>query len=131
MQARVTIEVYTPAGGWQPFTPTSPPIPPLPGWENIIGVRATIAELLPTETFDLRIGCAARGRRTRRRPADLQLLLRDGADSQDDPYVSQNYCNPPLHRSRSARRGAQQVDHPRDDAAGRSPAWCPTRPPCS
>ena len=46
MQPRVTVEVYYTDLGWQPFTPTSPPVPPQPGWENIIGVRATIAELL-------------------------------------------------------------------------------------
>ena len=88
MASRVTIDVYTPTGGWEPLDGFAVARYPL-----VIGVRATIAVLAPTESFDLRLEMISRDPT---RPVPGPVTNCYGVTAAGGEYVAQQYCGPTL-----------------------------------
>jgi uncharacterized repeat protein (TIGR01451 family) len=91
MASRVTIEVYTPAGGWQPLADVAQAQYP-----DVIGVRATIAALQPTESFDLRVFMTSRDPLPEG-PPPATITNCYGVTASGNDYQAQQYCGPPIN----------------------------------
>lgn len=90
MASRVAIEVYTPDGGWALLDLVDGAAYP-----DVIGVRASIDVLQPTESFDLRVGMIARDPLPPGPPPET-ITNCYGVTAAGDDYEAQVYCGPPI-----------------------------------
>ncbi|MFZ1491603.1 MAG: DUF5979 domain-containing protein, partial [Ilumatobacteraceae bacterium] len=88
MAGRVTIEVYTPADGWRALGAV-----PVGDYPDVIGVRASIGVLAPTETFDFWVEMVLNELPG---PDDLPLGNCYGITASGDDYEAESHCSPPL-----------------------------------
>ncbi len=100
MASRVTIEVYTVAGGWQPRPLDATTDVLRATYPDVIGVRGRIDALGPTESFNFRVAMTSR---IPRPPGDVPATLTncygvtaDTANGVDGEYEAETYCSPPI-----------------------------------